>query len=171
MDAALSINTHYCTDDLRVDYAHVGLYDVQEARLWIARKRLLGTPAIRISHARLLTGGSQESSTADKDKFLCFWYHTPNTGEGYVHGYPIEWEEGHLLIRLDPNWNYQTRQFIPTIETAKIEHNIEQQFKWGRRIFETYASRKPAFPISYHMIGPRAADSMFYVQRIEASPR
>jgi hypothetical protein len=160
------INKQHCTNRLRVDYAHVGLYDVADRTLWIARKKWGVTP-VRVSHAKLLVGGTQDTSTAEKDRFICYWYHTPDTGEGYVHGYPIEWEEAHLLVRLDPNWNYQTQSFIPSTESAKVERNIDQQYKWGRSIFEAYASRKPGFPLSWHMVGPRAADSLFYVQRIE----
>ena len=166
MSSQRSINKRYCTDTVRVDYPHVGLYDVADPRLWIARKRW-GTTPVRVSHARLLIGGSQSTSSADKDRFVCYWFHTPDSGEGYVHGYPIEWEEGHLLVRLDPNWNYLTQQFIPGSESRKIEKNIDTQFEWGRRIFEAYATRKPKFPLSWHMIGPRAADSMFYIQRLE----
>lgn len=161
-----SINTHYCIDRVRIDYAHVGLYDVAERKVWIARKQW-GVVPIRVSHARLLQGGSNDTSVADKDKFLCFWFHTPNTGEGYVHGYPIEWAEAHLLVRIDPNWNYQTCQFIPSTETAKIDRNLDMQYKWGELLFKTYTDLKPKFPISLHMIGPRATDSMFYVQRSE----
>ncbi len=168
VSAERRINKQFCTDKLRVDYAHVGLFDARERRLWIARKRWGVTP-VRVSHAKLLVGGTQDTSTAEKDRFICYWFHTPGTGEGYVHGYPIEWNEGHLLIRLDPNWNYLTRQFIPNADARRIEKNIEQQFEWGRQIFEAYASRGTPFPISYHMVGPRAADSMFYVQRVEAS--
>lgn len=167
MSLERKINTRYCTDAIRVDYAHVGLFDVRDKRLWIARKRW-GTIPVRVSHARLLIGGDNTTSTADKDHFVCYWFHTPGTGEGYVHGYPIEWEEAHLLVRLDPNWNYQTQQFIPNTDTRKIEKNIDQQFEWGRRIFEAYAAKKPRFAMSWHMIGPRAADSMFYIQRMEA---
>lgn len=162
------INRQYCTDKIRVDYAHVGLYDVSEKRIWMAKKRW-GVVPVRVSHARLLVGGTQDTSTAEKDRYVCYWFHTPDTGEGYVHGYPIEWDEGHLLVRLDPNWNYLTRQFIPSTDTAKIERNIEQQYAWGRLIFDAYAARKPKFPMSWHMVGPRAADSMFYIQRLEAS--
>jgi len=161
------INKQHCTNKLRVDYAHVGLYDVADRTLWIARKKWGVTP-VRVSHAKLLVGGTQDTSTAEKDRFICYWYHTPHTGEGYVHGYPIEWEEAHILVRLDPNWNYVNQTFIPNTEPAKVERNIDQQYKWGRSIFEAYASRKPGFPISWHMVGPRAADSMFYVQRVEA---
>ena len=168
MAAERKINRSYCTDQIRADYAHVGLYDVGDRKIWIA-KRKWGVVPVRVSHARLLVGGTQDTSTAEKDRFICFWYHTPGTGEGYVHGYPIEWDEGHLLIRLDPNWNYLTREFIPNSEHAKVERNIDQQFKWGRSIFEAYASKSPGFPLSWHMIGPRAADSMFYIQRIEAA--
>ncbi|NJL30413.1 MAG: hypothetical protein HC898_01605 [Phycisphaerales bacterium] len=91
----------------------------------------------------------------------------PDTGSGYVHGYPIEWEEGHLLVRLDPNWNYQRRLFIPGSDNLAVEANIEQQYAWARQVYESYLALKPKFPISWHMIGPRPADSMFYVQRTE----
>ena len=168
MPESRRINKQYCTDKISVEYAHVGLYDVTDRHAWIARKRWGVTP-VRVSHARLLVGGTQDPSTADKDQYLCYWFHTPNTGEGYVHGYPIEWDEGHLLVRLDPNWNYQSKTFIPNTDTAKVEKNIEQQYAWGRRIFEAYLEKKPKFPISWHMIGPRAADSMFYIDRVEAS--
>ncbi|MCC7144882.1 MAG: hypothetical protein IT443_00400 [Phycisphaeraceae bacterium] len=160
------INLRYCTNKIRVDYAHVGLYDVLDRQMWIARKRL-GIVPVRVSHARLLVGGTQDTSTADKDHFVCYWFHTPGTGEGYVHGYPIDWSEGHILVRIDPNWNYSTRQFIPSTETAKVERNLDQQFNWGKRIFEAYTSCKPRFPLSWHMVGPRATDSVFYVQRSE----
>jgi hypothetical protein len=160
------INRKYCVDAVRADYAHVGLYDVRERRAWIARKRW-GVVPVRLSHARLLVGGTSDTSTADKDRFVCYWFHTPGTGEGFVHGYPIEWDEGHLMVRLDPNWNYLTQTFIPSSDTAKVEKNIEMQYEWGRRLFEAYIASSPAFPLSWHMIGPRAADSMFYIQRVE----
>ena len=168
MSASKTINTQFCTNKVRVDYAHVGLFDVQDRQAWIAKKKW-GTVPIRVSHAKLLVGGSQDSSTAEKDRFICYWYHTPNTGEGFVHGYPIEWEEAHLLVRLDPNWNYLTREFIPNTEVRKVEKNIDQQYAWGRQIFASYAECKPKFPMSWHMIGPRAADSMFYIERVEGA--
>jgi hypothetical protein len=160
------VNRRYCTDTVRVDYAHVGLFDVHSRRMWIARRRWNTSP-VRVSHARLLVGGTQDTSTADKDRFLCYWFHTPNTGEGYVHGYPIEWDEGHLLVRLDPNWDFRQGQFIAGTETARLERNIEQQYAWGKQIFDAYVARHPKFPIAWHMVGPRAVDSMFYIERIE----
>ncbi|MFP4144539.1 MAG: hypothetical protein ACOCTI_05805 [Phycisphaeraceae bacterium] len=160
------INRQHCTDRLRVDYAHVGLFDAQTREIWIARKKWNVVP-VRVSHAKLLVGGTQDTSTAEKDRFVCYWFHTPGTGEGYVHGYPIEWDEGHLLVRLDPNWNYLTQQFIPATDVAKVEKNIDQQYAWGRWLFARYAQAGADFPISWHMIGPRATDSMFYIERVE----
>lgn len=166
-DAPRVVNTTYCTDKLRTDYAHVGLYDVQEHQYWIARKKRFGMDPSRISHARLLRGGTNTTSTADKDRYVCYWFHTPGSGEGMVHGYPIEWDEGHVLVRLDPNWSYQTQKYIPNTQSRRIEKNIDMQYQWARGIFETYANKTPGFPLSWHMIGPRAADSMFYVERVE----
>jgi hypothetical protein len=160
------VNKRYCTDTIRVDYAHVGLFDVEQRTMWIARRRW-NTAPVRVSHARLLVGGTQDTSTADKDRFLCYWFHTPNTGEGYVHGYPIEWEEGHLLVRLDPNWDFRRQQFIPHTDTAWMERSIEQQYAWGQRIFNAYIAKGPKFPLAWHMVGPRAVESMFYIDRIE----
>jgi len=161
-----AINRSYCTCQLRADYAHVGLFDVSDRTLWVAKKKF-GSKPIQVSHARLLKRGSNSSSTADKDRFLCYWFHTPNTGEGYVHGYPVEWHEGHIMIRLDPNWNYLTQEFIPSVESAKVERNIDQQYKWGEAIFKSYITEGPNFPLSWHLIGPRATDCMFYIQRWE----
>lgn len=160
------INRRYSTDKLRVDYPHVGLYDVHQHHLWIARKRL-GVSPIRVSHARLLKKGGDDCSTADKDRFMCFWFHTPGSGSGHVHGYPIEWSEGHLLVRLDPNWDYATQRMIPSTETAKVERNVKQQYKCAQRLFDAYLELKPDFPLCWHMIGPRATESMFYIQRVD----
>jgi len=161
------VDKQYCTARMRADYPHVGLFDAKASKLWIAKKKW-GVSPVRVSHARLLVGGTQDTSTTSKDQFLCYWFHTPNTGEGYVQGYPIEWEEGHVLIRMDPTWDYLNCVMIPSTDSAKIEANIERQYGWGQKIFDTYAALKPKFPISWHMIGPRPTDSMFYVQRIEA---
>jgi len=164
--AERQINKQYCTDRLSADYPHVGLYDVDAAKLWLAKKRW-GTAPVNVSHAKLLKGGGQDTSTADKDRFVCYWFHTPNSGEGFVHGYPIEWDEGHILIRLDPNWNYTTQTFIPNSDSRKVERNIETQYNWGQKIFQAYCRKKLKFPLSWHMVGSRAADSMFYIERFE----
>lgn len=165
-DQPRRINTKYCTNQVRVDYAHVGLFDVTERACWVARKRW-GISPLRVSHAKLLIGGGQDTSTAEKDRYICYWFNTPNTGDGYVHGYPIDWTEAHLLIRLDPQWNHARGEFIPSHDTHRIDRNVDQQFACGQRIFDLYLSQKPPFPLSWHMIGPRPADSMFYVQRAE----
>ena len=167
MENDRQINKRFSTSKLNIKYAHVGIFDVDDQKLWIAKKRPLSDAPIRVSHAKLLAKGASDASTADKDRFLCTWFHIPGSGRGFVHGYPIDWSEGHLLVRLDPNWNYQTRVFIASTDTAKIERNIEQQYDWGMKIFETYLTLEPPFPVSWHMIGPRATDSMFYIQRID----
>jgi len=164
--AQTRIDRRFCTNKVHVDYPHVGLYDVTSKEIWIARRRW-GVAPVRVSHARLLIGGSNDTSTAEKDRFVCYWYHTPGSASGYVHGYPIEWSEGQLLIRLDLNWNYLTQQFIPSHESAKVEKNIDQQYDWAKKIFDRYVARKPKWPLSYHMLGPRPADSMFYVERVD----
>ena len=161
-----AINKSYCTAKLCADYAHVGLHDVSAREVWIARNRWR-TPASRVSHARLLKGGSNESSTADKDRFVCFWFHTPGTGEGLLQGYPIEWAEAHLVVRLDPNWSYSQQAFIPNSDTRRVEKNIDDQFTWAASLFKRYTELAPPFPLSYHLIGPRTTDSTFYVERVE----
>ena len=172
------VDTRFATDKLRLDYAHVGLFDTVGHTIWIARPKLPAVPGAqgvpgnpgepgRVSHARLIVGGGNDHSVADKDRFLCFWFHTPGSGEGLVQGYPIEWDEAHLMVRLDPHWDYRTQTLLRSIDTRKIEDNIEQQYRWGRQIFAAYTGLKPRFPLSWHLLGPRAIDSTFYVQRVE----
>ena len=58
-------------------------YD-EHRKVWVAKP--LAGQAIRTSHARLITGSDNATSTVWKDRFLCFWFYTPNTGEGLIHG-------------------------------------------------------------------------------------
>ena len=163
---AKEINPEYCTDELVTTYAHVGLYDAADRHAWIAKKRESQNP-IRVSHARLLIGGTQDTSTISKDQFICYWFHPPHTGEGYIHGYPIEWDEGHLMVRLDPHWDFVSATFIPITDTARVEKNIDNQIQYANHLFSLYIESQPAYPLSLHLIGPRATDSMFYLKRYD----
>lgn len=160
------VNAKFCTDSFNGKYPHVGLYDCKERKVWVAKP--LGGQAIRTSHAKLITGADNNTSTVWKDRFLCFWFYTPNTGEGYIHGYPIDWEEAHLLVRIDPNWDYDRQQFIPSELEDQVNANLERQFKHGERIFAFFDAAKLKYPVSLHYIGQRATDSLFYMKRIEA---
>jgi len=160
------VSTKFCTDSFNGKYPHVGLYDCKERKVWVAKP--LAGQAIRTSHARLITGTDNATSTVWKDRFLCFWFYTPNTGEGLIHGYPIEWDEGHLLVRIDPNWDYDRQQYIAPEFSDHVNANLERQFKHGERIFAFFAGCGLKYPVSLHFIGQRATDSLFYVKRIEA---
>lgn len=166
-DAGPRVNPKFCIDSFNGKYPHVGLYDCKERKVWVAKP--LGGQAIRTSHAKLITGADNATSTVWKDRFLCFWFYTPNTGEGYIHGYPIDWEEAHLLVRIDPNWDYDRQQYIAPELTDHTNANLERQFKHGERIFAFFDAAKLKYPVSLHYIGQRATDSLFYVKRIEAN--
>lgn len=155
----------------------MGLFDVTERNLWIAKKKLGQDPA-RISHARLLNASGSGMSSADKDRFLCYWFHHPGsvpaqavgsvaTASMSVHGYPIEWQEAHLLVRLDPTWCIATQSLIKSTDTRKIDRNIDQQYAWGEHIFKQYTRLTNKHPLSWHLVGPRAKDSLFYIERVE----
>lgn len=172
-----AINKTYATHKLTVGYPHVGLLDVADRSLWIARKKLGQDPS-RVSHAKLLSTGTGAMACADKDRFLCYWFHHPSnapqqtlgsvaTASMSVHGYPIEWNEAHLLIRLDPTWDIGKQELIKSTDTRRIERNIDQQYNWGEFIFKHYAGLKKDHPISWHLVGPRGKDSLFYVERVE----
>jgi hypothetical protein len=160
------VSTKFCTDRFSGKYPHVGLYDVTERKVWVAKP--LSGQAIRTSHARLITGAENATSTVWKDRFICFWFYTPNTGEGYIHGYPIEWEEAHLLVRIDPNWDYDRQKLIPPELEDQVNANLERQIKHGERIFEFFKTSRLAYPFSLHYVGQRATDSIFYAKRVEA---
>ena len=61
-----------------------------------------------------------------KDRFICYWFYTPRTGQGYIHGYPIDWEEAHLLVRIDPNWDYDRQQLIPPELEDHVAANLDR---------------------------------------------
>jgi hypothetical protein len=157
------VSTKLCTESFNGKYPHVGLYDTRERKVWVCKP--LAGQAIRTSHARLITGADNATSTVWKDRFLCYWFYTPDTGEGLIHGYPIEWEEGQLLVRIDPQWDYDRQQLIPAELEDHVNSNLERQFRHGERVFEFFCQCRLRYPFSLHFIGPRATDSLFYVRR------
>ena len=159
------VSTKLCTDSFNGKYPHVGLYDTRERKIWVCKP--LHGQAIRTSHARLITGADNATSTVWKDRFICYWFYTPRTGEGLINGYPIDWEEGQLLVRIDPNWDYDRQRLIPAELEDQTNENLERQFKHGERIFDFFSKSKVSYPFSLHFMGPRATDSLFYVKRFE----
>ena len=157
------VSAKLCTEKFNGKYPHVGLYDCRDRKVWVAKA--LSGQAIRTAHARLITGADNATSTVWKDRFICFWFYTPRTGEGFIHNYPIDWEEAHLLVRVDPQWDYDRQRMIPAeLEDATAE-NLERQHKHGERVFGFFAASKLKYPFSLHFVGQSATDSMFYARR------
>jgi hypothetical protein len=163
------VNLRLCCATFNGKYPHVGLYDCKERKTWVSKP--LSGQAIRTSHARLITGCDNATSTAWKDRFLCFWFYTPNTGEGFIHGYPIDWEEAHLLVRIDPQWDYDRQRIIPAELTDQLDENLSRQIKHGDRITEFFRACKLSYPFHLHFIGQRATESLFYVRRVETGKK
>lgn len=159
------VNPRLCTDRFSGKYPHVGLYDCKDRKTWVSKP--LSGQAIRTSHARLITGAENAVSTVWKDRFLCFWFYTPHTGEGFIHGYPIDWEEAQLLVRIDPQWDYDRQRLIPAELTDQIDENLQRQIKHGHRIMEFFRECKLGYAFNLHFVGQRAAESLFYVKRVE----
>jgi hypothetical protein len=162
---ATHISTRLCTDHFNGKYPHVGIYDCRERKIWVCKP--LKGQAIRTSHARLITGSDNAISTAWKDRFLCFWFYTPRTGEGYILGYPIDWEEAHLLIRIDPQWDYDRQRLVPMELNNQINENRERQIRHGERIFDFFRHSPIDYAFNLHYIGQRAVESIFYAKRFE----
>jgi hypothetical protein len=159
------VSAKLCTDRFNGKYPHVGIYDCREHKVWVAKP--LAGQAIRTSHARLITGSDNATSTAWKDRFICFWFYTPNTGEGYIHGYPIDWEEAQLLVRIDPTWDYDRQRIVPPELQDQINDNTERQIRHGERVLDFFRQAPINYPFNLHYVGQRATDSMFYARRVE----
>jgi hypothetical protein len=158
-----TVSAKLCTDHFNGKYPHVGLYDCSQSKVWIAKP--LRGQAIRTAHAALITGVNNATSTVWKDRFLCFWFYTARTGEGYIHGYPIDWEESQLLIRIDPQWDYDRQRIIPPELSDQIDANLGRQIRHGDRVWEFFKRSPLRGPMNLHFIGQRATDSQFYVKR------
>jgi hypothetical protein len=163
--AAPTVSARLCTDRFSGKYPLVGLYDCRERKVWVAKP--LKGQAIRTSHAALITGADNATSTVWKDRFICFWFYTPGTGEGYIQGYPIDWDEAHLLVRVDAQWDYDQQRMIPPELKDQLEENFERQLRHGGRIFEFFKASPTPYPFNLHYLGQRATDSQFYARRNE----
>jgi hypothetical protein len=159
------VSTRLCTDHFNGKYPHVGLFDCRERKVWVAKP--LAGQAIRTAHAALITGSDNATSTAWKDRFICFWFYTPRTGEGYIHGYPIDWEEAHLLVRIDPLWDYDRQRLYAADLKDQVDENLQRQIRHGERILEFFAQCKIDYAMNLHYIGQRATESQFYAKRVE----
>jgi len=166
-DKSPRVSAKLCTQRFNGKYPHVGLYDCRQHKVWVAKP--LNGQAIRLAHAALITGADNATSTVWKDRFLCFWFYTPRTGQGYIHGYPIDWDEAHLLVRIDPHWDYDRQRMIPAELQDQIDENLERQMRHGDRIWHFFGDCNLKYPANLHFIGQRAADSQFYVKRREPS--
>jgi hypothetical protein len=165
--ASAQVSTRLCTEKFNGKYPHVGLDDCRERKVWVCKP--LDGQAIRTSHAALITGVNDATGTVWKDRFLCFWFYTPGTGSGLVLGYPIEWDEAHLLIRIDPQWDYDRQRLIPPELSDQVEHNRERQLKHGEAIIAFFRGARLRYPFSVHFVAQTAADSLFYLKRFEST--
>jgi hypothetical protein len=154
-------------------YAHIGLYDVKNKKAYAAREGLV-RGAIELQHAELFAGrplvaaaDRPHEGIALKDRFLCFWFYPPHTREGPLQGYPVDWSEHNLLVRLDPRWSYAKQVLIGAHQTAAIEANIVAQVAAATHLMTLYRAHGLDQALSLHMIGPRAVDSLFYARRWE----
>jgi hypothetical protein len=163
--AGAKVSTKLCTEKFNGKYPHVGLYDCRERKVWVCKP--LDGQAIRTSHAALITGTNDATGTVWKDRFICFWFYTPGTGSGLVLGYPIEWDEAHLLIRIDPQWDYDRQRIIAAELSDHIEHNRERQLKHGEAIISFFRASKLKYAFSAHFVAQTAADSLFYFKRFD----
>jgi hypothetical protein len=166
--AGPQVSARFCIDTFNGKYPHVGLYDCRDAKIWVCKP--LSGQAIRTSHARLITGCDNATSTVWKDRFLCFWFYTPNTGEGPIQGKTINWEEGQILVRIDPNWDYDRQRLIQSELASQVQENLQRQFAHGQRIMDFYHECQLPYPVNLHFIGQKAADSCFSYKRLEAAP-
>lgn len=159
------VSARFCTDTFNGKYPHVGLYDCRDSRVWVCKP--LSGQAIRTSHARLITGCDNATSTVWKDRFLCFWFYTPNTGEGQVQGHTLDWSEAQLLVRIDPNWDYDRQRLLGGELSSQIEANLQRQYAHGLRITEFYAACELSCPVNLHFVAQRPADSVFSYKRLD----
>jgi hypothetical protein len=152
-------------------FSHIGVYDVRHRKAYAARNDLV-RKAIDLHHAELFTGQplaaiTDAAGTVVKDRFLCYWFYTPFARAGPVLGYPIDWSEHNLLLRLEPRWNYSRQILLAAHAAAAIDANIASQLAAAAHLLSLYRAHGLDQPLSVHMIGPRAADSLFYAHRWE----
>jgi len=87
------------------------------------------------------------------------------TGEGLINGYPIGLgKKGQLLVRIDPNWDYDRQRLIPAELEDQVNENLERQFKaTARKIFDFFTKSKVDLPLQLAFLwarGPRIPSSM-----------
>ena len=88
-----------------------------------------------------------------------------------MQGYPIDWDEAHLLVRIDPQWDYDRQRMILAELQDQIDENLERQMRHGERIWDFFQQCPLKYPMNLHYIGQRTTDSQFYVKRLDRGPK
>ena len=162
--AGPSVSAKLCTDRFNGRYPHVGLYDCREHKVWVCKP--LDGQAIRTSHAALITGTDDATGTVWKDRFLCFWFYTPDTGGGLILGQALDWSAAHLLIRIDPRWDYDRQRLIAAEQTDQVAGNRERQVRHGETIVDFFEKSKLKYPFEVHFVASTAGESTFHFNRV-----
>ncbi len=149
-------------------YAHVGVYNVLTREAYAARNRD-DQPSITLEHSQLFRGGHAGSGILVKDRYVCYWFHTPHSRTGPIQGHQIDWSEYNILIRLDPRWDYGHQKLLPANQHAAIEDNTRRQLQWGGHIGRLYRQAGLTDIINVHMIGPRPADTLICAHRLDVA--
>jgi hypothetical protein len=152
---------------LTLGFPHIGVYDVRGRKAYCARNEPV--PAIDQHHGSLFqsTSARRGDALVVKDRFMCFWFYPSHSRSGLLQGYPVDWSEHNLLVRLDPHWSYLRQALLPAHHTPAIEANINHQVEVAGHLLDLYKQAENTMAISVHMVGPRATDSLFYAHRWE----
>lgn len=159
-----TVSGKLCTDKFNGKYPHVGLYDCREHKTWVCKP--LDGQAIRTSHAALITGADDATGTVWKDRFLCFWFYTPDTGSGPILGRKMDWSGAHLLIRIDPQWDYDRQRLIPAELSDQVAENRQRQIRHGEAIIEFFERSNLKYPVHVHFVASTPQESTFDFKRI-----
>ncbi len=164
----LDLDSSLIEPRLPFGYAHVGVYNVTTREAFAARNQP-DHPSITLEHAQMFRGGQAGSGILVKDRYLCYWFHTPHSRSGKLQGYDMDWSEFNILIRLDPRWDYTHQKLLTAHQHSAIEDNITRQLKWGGHIARLYRAAGLTDIINVHMIGPRPADTMICAHRLDVA--
>jgi hypothetical protein len=152
------VSRKLCTDRFNGRYPHVGLFDCRAQQVWVCKP--LNGQAVRTSHAALITGTDDATSTAWKDRFLCFWFYTPGTGSGLLANQRVNWDEAHLVVRVDGTWDYDRQRLIPIDLQDQQADNLARQARHAARVLDFYSQCDVRSPIHLHLSGQRKGESV-----------
>ena len=135
-------------------YTHIGLYDIQQKRIWIPRFQA------KRGHASLLSDGNT-------DRYFKFDFYRPNQIPKRFVEKAGNSRSAHLVFHLILDWSYSRQCLIPYFDERSLNRNRCEQEKFASSVIGFYKRCNLPYYINVHYLLMKTGESNIYEYNVK----